>query len=578
MPSINPIPPAVVEKIAAGEVIVDPLSVVKELVENSIDAGATSIKVYINKGGKRRIKVIDNGKGMDLEDLKICAKRYTTSKIKSEKDLYNLTTLGFRGEALASIAAVSELKIDSNGWSVTYDSEGNPSEPIPSSLTSGTSVEVNNLFIRFPVRLKFLKSDKYETAKIRDLITKYSLVRDDLHIQLYVDNELVFNSPAGSLRDKLYNAYGKEVIDNVIPLEFEESIVRGNGFISKPGYSRKTRDIQILFVNGRLVRNLNLVKYIQEGYTDRLFLDRYPVIVLRLNINPELVDANIHPSKREILIKDDWKLKRLLSDNVAKLLGKTSGVIEVNPEPVSKDSGQAYPLDRGIQSDFSEFKPSESFQSSIDSSPNNSSNQFSSNSVDNNLSSPSTRPEFDLEILGQVNRTYIIGHDRRGLIIIDQHASHERILYEKYLEQFRKGSLETTELLKPFVFRDSRDLEPIFPTLYKYGFKLEPYGRDMYILTAVPTVFKSLDLEQFREIIDELLEDNDPLNDQIVDVIATKACRSAIKAGYILSPAEMKNLIRELSLCRNPYTCPHGRPTILRFTWGDLEHKFKRKD
>ncbi len=569
MSSIKPIPPRVVEQIAAGEVIVDPLSVVKELIENSIDAGATFIKVFINKGGKRRIKVIDNGKGMDLEDLKICAKRYTTSKIESEEDLYNLHTLGFRGEALASIAAVSELTIESNGWKVSYDPDGNPNDPTPSAIEHGTAVEVNNLFIRFPVRLKFLKSDKYETAKIRDLVTKYSLVKDNLHVQLYVDNEMVFNSPPGSLRDKIFTAYGKEVVDNIVPLEFKEYFVNTEGYISKPGYSRKTRDVQVLFVNGRWVRNFNIVKYIQEGYVDRLFLDRYPVVILRLEIDPKMVDANIHPSKREIMIRDDWKLKRILSENVARILGQSSGVIEANLESKEAKSTKEYPVDKGVQVDFSELK-----NNNIPTEYEEYDEKIPKQSPENEI-----RPEFEMEILGQVNRTYIIGHDRKGLIIIDQHAAHERIQYEKYMKQFEGGNnLETTELLKPHIFRDHRSLEEIFPKLLEYGFRLEPYGRDMYILTAVPTVFKNISIDEFKDVIDSLLDGGDSMKDEMIDRIATKACRSAIKAGDILSHAEMRKLVEDLSRCRNPYTCPHGRPTILRFTWGDLEMKFKRKE
>ncbi len=562
------------EKIAAGEVITAPVSVVKELIENSIDAGADEIRVYIEGGGKRLIRVVDNGKGMDADDLRMCAQRFTTSKMHNEGELETVRTLGFRGEALASIATVSELSIQSikegarEGFIANYDDGGIAGELEGSSITKGTIIEVRNLFGKFPVRLKFLKSDDVEGGKIVNLVMEYSLSSHNIAFQLYKDSKVVFNSPKGSPENKIFQAFGREIAENVIGIEHEADGISVRGFISKVGYARKTRDYQLVFINGRLVKNRGVIDAVERGYTNKIFLGRHPIAILYITLDPSLIDVNIHPTKQEIKFKNEYVVEDVVMNAVQKGISQSSHAISVEADGKMRIAAHVYEQDKGKQMVLSVDAGKETQKAK-----------------QMHISQSPRSELLDIEILGQVNRTYIIGYDRNSLVLVDQHAAQERVFYERFLAQLAGKSLSVNELIKPYVFlvndKEEKVIERHTRVLERYGFQIEQASRKEYALSTVPAVFGKAGLpEMVRDVIDELgvIGESATIDDEIDQKIATRACRKAIKGGDILSINEMKSLLNALAGCKNPYTCPHGRPTILRMSWGDLEKKFKRTD
>lgn len=561
MGNIIQIPQKLKEKIAAGEVITSPFSVVKELIENALDAGSTEIKIKIEKGGKQLIKITDNGKGMDKQDLEMCAKRYTTSKIHNEEEFINVKTLGFRGEALASITVVSELKVSSNGLEADYDDEGNVIEFKPSSLQKGTSIEVRNLFSKFPARLKFLKGDEVEYSKIYDLIQKYSIAYNDVSFMLIKEEKVMFNSPAGEIKNKVYHSYGKEIAENLIEIKNEKI----EGLISKAGYARKTSEYQIIFINGRLVKNKTIPRIIEESYPGKFFLDRHAVIIIKLNLKPNEIDVNVHPSKDEILFKNEKELTDLIKNSIVELFSKTTHEILTDTESTNLEVKKKYEKDMGIQQTFNEYhveKPIEIIES-------------------NEKEKTFFR---DINILGQANRTYIVGNSADGLVFVDQHAAQERVLYEKFKKEMISRSIKSNELIKPHLFnlndKEIIELNKIKDELENYGFTIEEFGKNQFLLRTIPSILgKMIEPTVIKDVLDDLLEGRKTqIDDSLEDKIARRACRAAIKGGDIVSVPEMRKILYDLDFCEFPFTCPHGRPTIIKITWRDLEKKFRRED
>lgn len=562
---IREIPPQIRDKIAAGEVINSPQSVVKELIENSIDAGADEITVRIFKGGKQLIQVSDNGYGMSKDDLKSCAKRYTTSKLHDESDLENINTLGFRGEALASMAAVSELIVRTNGYEAVFNAEGNAEDIRASNVQKGTVIEIHNLFGRFPARFKFMKSDDAEFQKILALITRYSLVSENISFRLYKDDKIMFNSPKTSMLNKIFHSFGSDIANNIIPIQHSTETISVKGYVSKPGFSRKTRNTQVLFINGRLVKNDYVSSSIQNAYTDKLFLDRKPVFFIHLSIDPKQIDVNIHPSKEEVMLTNEKDVGDCIQNAVRNGLLNSDSVLSVDTDAKMTKSTHAYKQDKGVQLDFSSItvkRPSP---------------------VHSAYHQAQKPQKISMEVLGQVNKTYIIGYDNAGVVLVDQHAAQERILYEKYVEQLSNNAVSINKLVKPYIFSVSAEYDDMLSRhlgeLRRYGFDVERFGRHEYAVASVPAVFgRPSNPKIILDIVDEINVNARNEKDRLNSAIATKACRAAVKGGDTLSIAQMRDILHDLNKCRNPYTCPHGRPTIIRMSWGDLEKKFKRVD
>jgi len=583
------LPKELVEKIAAGEVIERPVSVVKELIENSIDANADDIKVFVEHGGKRLIKVIDNGKGMNHDDLMVCVKRHSTSKIKSIDDLFNITSLGFRGEALASISAIADITVasktsgNSTGVRVEYDENGNPKNDVNVSINDGTVITVRNIFSRFPARLKFMKSEEVEFSHIIHLIRNYSLANPNISFHLYRDGKEVFNSPkSNNLLDKIYYVFGREITENLIPIDAHFGNVKINGYISKIGYTKKTKNYQVVFVNDRYVISKEVIDAVYKGNKNKLFLNRHPVIILKLYLPPEDIDVNIHPSKRKIKFKNENELIGMIEQSVNSSLSKNDLTVTVDAEDSLSKPQKAY-------------KPDKTNQKILPLTPiTHSEKQMIKPSYSNHSHSPGPFSHIkhqipELKIIGQVNKTYILAENIDGLFIIDQHASQERVNYERFMKQLKNNALSTQKLLSPVIFEANKTEQLAIikhiRLLKRYGYDIEEYGPNAYRINTIPVIFNNaLPIKLFKDVLDEIISFYDEKRDNSIKLIeeildnriATKSCRASIKAGHEMTITEMRDLLNDLSKCDNPFTCPHGRPTIIRIGWGEMEKKFKR--
>ena len=507
-----------INKIAAGEVIERPASVIKELIENSIDAKATEIIIEVRNLGKDLIKIKDNGVGMNKEDLKLSFQRYATSKIENEDDLFNIQTLGFRGEALASIAVVSNLIIISK----QKDSiEGNKIEIEGGKLikessigsNDGTIIEVKELFFNTPARLKFLKSDIVELRKIIDVVTRYAIINNNLHIKLLHNGQIVLNSPKNSnLLFNLASIYGTETIKHLIEVNYESKFTKIKGFISKPSTLRSDKTDQSFFINKRYIKNDIITKALHDGYHSLLFHGRYPIAVLDLEIDPQEIDINVHPSKELVKITQD----KLFYEEVYRAIKKTLEKTDLLP---------------------------------------------------------------DMKILGQIFKTFFLAESPEGLLLIDQHIVEERILYEKFMKEMLDENIITQELLSPQVLElkpeQSIKLKENLEEINKLGFAIEEFGDNSYIIRTVPTIFSKV---QPNELVLEVINNlNKPIKEIKEKILTKMACVNSIKAGDICSVPEIQNLLYKLDKCSLPYTCPHGREIIITITKDELERMFRRK-
>ncbi len=543
-------------KIAAGEVIERPASVVKELIENSIDAKADIIRIEIKNSGKRKIVVKDNGEGMTKEDAVLAVERHTTSKIKSAQDLFHITSLGFRGEALASIAAVSDLTIITN----TGDEVGVKVSVIDGEIKDeeyvcqkGTTVIVKNLFYNTPARRKYLNSDATELKHIIDIVTRYALAYPSISFSL-VHNEIeILNAPKGSLLDKILSVYGTEIAENMIRVE-HEGVLSIRGYVGSMAITKKTRDFQNFFVNGRFVRSDLIREAVEEAYKSLLFLDRKPVVVLNFIINPNKIDVNIHPTKLEVKFDNPDFIKGETIKAVREALSRNiKHEVKIKEKQVKLEN-----LDSNLKYTFSEHLSREK-QALIKEAPE----------------------EKPYRILGQVNKTFIIAETDDGFMVVDQHAAAERINLER-IEAMMKAENKKQRLLSPIIIRPQKKdvglINELLPKLEEFGFEIEAFGNDEFILRQVPVVFRTeLNKENMNEFFEELIANIK--NSNLIDdeIIYTMACKASIKANQELSIKEMYDLLDELFKTEFPYSCAHGRPTILKFTVNELEKMFKRK-
>lgn len=547
---IQVLPEDLINKIAAGEVVERPASVVKELVENSLDAGATQIIVEIQEAGKKLIRVSDNGCGMSEAEIEISLERHSTSKIASVDDLFNIQTLGFRGEALPSIASVSKMKIERN----------------PSG--SGVTVEAKNLFYNTPARKKFLKADSTEVGHIGEIVSKYALAYPQTAFRLISDGKPLINSPGtGKLIDAILAVYGTDLSRGLVEVNNEFAAGKVYGFISRPTVTRIDKNYETFFVNRRYIKNFLLNRALEEAYRTLIPSNRYPVAVLFIEIDPRQVDVNVHPAKREVKFLKTNEVMEAVRSAVRKSLevgdmgkGREAGLVESN-----KRWGIEQPVDQ---------LPMTSFQTS-----NPTFTQY------NNY------PEAEIEVtaiqplipLYQLKLTYIVATDGEELALIDQHAAHERILYDQLTQGARVNGQGAQTLLVPetidLVTSEAEILKDNLEYLNSLGFDLELFGSNSYILRAVPAVSSKSPAKQLiLDIIAELGETGKSVQLEVKQENLRKlvACHSAIKAGDKLTAQEMNQLIRDLYTTQNPLTCPHGRPTMIRLTEAELLKRFGR--
>lgn len=664
-------------KIAAGEVVERPASVVKELVENSIDAGANSISVDIRNGGISYLKVTDNGSGIDEDDVEIAFERHATSKIRSADDLESITTMGFRGEALASIASVSVVelttRVQKNPHGTYIKIEGGTVKDVKQTgCPNGTTFIVRDLFYNTPARYKFLKKDSTEAGYISDIISRLALANPHISFRLTSGGSNVIHSPGNNdLLSVVYSIYGKETAKEVAEINYEENGVKITGFAGKPEISRANRNHQSLFINGRYIKSKTVTSAIDEAYKTYLLKNKFPFIILSMEINPLLIDINVHPTKMEVRFSNEQDIFRSVYHAITNaLLGKSlvrhieldnkeKNLFKFKPPVIPKENYSQQNI--AVEKHLVLEKPNavnispqiKSYEKNIFSEKEN--NIYKENVahnalVEENISylkevslpveakeiaakrptitynnkeetllkvaiklegrneKPANEKKEPVEtveengrieennlldeikenpllmakIIGQAFSTYIILQHENELILIDQHAAHERIMYERLKEKYLNNESLSQVLIAPVVVelthQELKLLENEREFFNKIGFELENFGNNAIIIRSIPYTSEGIDVKQlFLDVIDHIM--NKGISDfKLVadDIIYTIACKAAVKANKRLDDTQIKGLISELSQLGNPFTCPHGRPTIIKITKYEIEKMFKR--
>ena len=604
----------VADKIAAGEVIERPVSIVKELVENSIDSGADSIIVEIKKGGKTYIRVTDNGCGIPDDEAETAFLRHATSKITTAKDLDAIETLGFRGEALASIAAVTHTEL------ITKTAESKSGvrllihggEVISNGKTGcpdGTTFVITDLFYNTPARLKFMKSDSAESSQIIEFMSMISLAFPQIRFRFINNGNIVFSTTGqGDLLSTILSVYKLSEYKDLVPVDFSSFDNRVTGYISKPSLSRTSRRNQVFFVNGRAVSSKVIEKGVNEGYKERLFEGRFPVCFLFIHTNPEKLDVNIHPNKKEVRFDDEHEIINLVSAGIVNALLRNSAVIEAkakdvkNYEPQVKAIVQtqatadmpkaeapkivelaepvenvkkAEPIEKAEQVDIKQILSSKP--------PRVAEKVIEPDRPLINIDAPVNKPfDFDnLNPTGAIFNTYITATDDNGFYLIDQHAAHERVFYEKLVGEYLADEKPRQPILTPIIIEAAPSViemkEEWLGCLEEMGFDIDEFGGNSLVVREIPTFMSMLEAENFvREYLDSAADGGKTVNTVVVNKLITKSCKAAIKAHDHLSIAEIESLLNQLKACRNPFSCPHGRPTFIRFTKYEIEKMFKR--
>ncbi len=607
IPPVNRIrllPEHVANQIAAGEVVERPASVVKELVENSLDAEATRLTVTVKNGGKSLISIADDGFGMSRDDALLALERHATSKISRAEDLYSIRSLGFRGEAIPSIAAVSRFTLTTRERSTLGGTQiemagGKILSVKDIGAAEGTVVEVRNLFFNLPARRKFLRSEQTETAHIEHIVTLCALAHPQVAFRLIVNEREVFNlAPSAELQTRLRELYGGQLVEQLVPVGINRGAasspraaesgraeraptmsedIRVHGFIGKPGVSRGDRRQQHLFVNGRPVESKGINFALLEGYHTALMKGQYPVTFLFIDIDPNLVDVNIHPTKREVRFRDEFAVRQCVIDAVRHAIEPKGTVRPLEVSAVGRGEPLARPplVLRGTGDSAS--RP---YQQPTMTMP-----------LQNNVPLAPVVPTQEVQtdegawrILGVIGQLYVLAETPEGLVLMDQHAAHERVLFEKMLKELASDSAPSQKLLLPLTLElDARDavfLQSNLKTLHKLGIGISEFGDKTFLIDSLPPYFVLENLSQtFRNIVDELRQTGEEVHARRLgeDKIATTVCRHAVKARDPLKGEELRALLERLHKCELPYTCPHGRPTMIQISYAELEKKFGRK-
>ena len=657
-----------IDKIAAGEVVERPSSVVKELVENAIDAGATAITVEAKDGGIEFIRVTDNGCGMEKEQLRTAFLRHATSKIENAEDLTRISSLGFRGEALSSIAAVAKVEVitktsDSitgnrivleGGREIDFDEVGAP---------EGTTFLMRNLFFNTPVRRKFLKQPATEGGYIGDLMEHLALSRPDISFKLILGNQMKFHTSGnGDLREVIYRIYGREVANALVPIQAEQDGIKIEGYLGKPIQVRSNRNFEIYFINGRFIRSNVVSKAVEEGYREYLMQHKFPLCILHITMDPNRVDVNVHPTKMDVRFSNAMSFSAYLCGSVKYTLKHHEMIPEASlltehelkaeekevreqrekektPEPFEQKRSDAYrvreemryeaecpkmqdfiqnpvwtrvksiakPLEVAEEApimqqyksisdedefftETSEFKEaSERYQYLVrEDTPyretrvpdSNTEKSVQLNLFEERILTEGNRSKF--RIIGQVFETYWLIEFEDKLLMIDQHAAHEKVNYERLMKQFHEKNVVSQALMPPVIVslsaQEETVLQEYMEVFSNLGFEIEEFGGSEYALRSVPVdLYGCEEREMFLEVLDQLAEGGSFGGIRVVEEkIASMSCKAAVKGNHLLSLSEAEALIDELLTLENPYNCPHGRPTIVTMTKSELERKFKR--
>ena len=582
-------------KIAAGEVVERCASVVKELVENSIDAGSTEIKIELKEAGTKEIKVIDNGSGMDKEDAVNCFNRHATSKLIDEDDLYRINTLGFRGEALASIASVSKvnLKTSQGDYGTEVQINGGKIEYVNNcEARKGTIITVSDLFYNTPARLKHMKSLYTELASITEYINKLALSHPNIKFVFSNNDTKILNTDGSdNLLKAISSIYGLDIVKKMVKIKGENNDYEIEGYITLPEVHRSSRNNMITIVNGRVVKNAELNKRINDSYHSYKPDNRYPIVVLSINTDPSLVDVNIHPTKMDIKFSKMNELLDLIENMIKNVLTKKTLIPQVeisNPkefeQPKEKYKEITLDLSRiGEPEEVYEYVPTTIKKEEINTHLNNNDILEETTIIDHPIKEEIKERLPELYPVGIVHGTYIICQNEKGMYIIDQHAAKERINYEYYKEKLGNPNNDSISLLIPITLELSNKefiiLKENFDFLKRLNFDIQEFGINSIIVKAHPTWLPvGYEADAIRKIIDIIVEyEKDFSIVKFNEKVATMlSCKLAIKANMNITVQEMENLINDLRKCSNPFNCPHGRPTTIYYSNYDLEKLFKR--
>lgn len=573
-------------KIAAGEVIERPANVVKELVENSIDAKASKIDIVIEDGGMELIEIVDNGLGMDHEDARLCFSRHATSKIKNDQDLFCIQTLGFRGEAIPSIASISRFVLKTSdgqeGSTVTYEF-GKYLDQEQSDLKRGTHITVTKLFQNVPARLKYIKSVNAEFAHIQNYVERLSLSHPDIAFTLMHNHKVTYKTNGnGNLLEVIHQIYGLAVVKNMIPVSLVNNEFKIDGYVGKIEVNRASKNHIVTLVNSRIVKNQIAIDAINQAYRRYLSDNRYPIAVINIEIDPYLVDVNVHPSKLEVKFSKEMELKELIMDGISQALEGVNLTYQVKEKPVFKPRLDQLDLDIDFKQDIKPVIP-HTVQETQES------YQEKTLEIKEDIKEPVTiKEDIPLKemkkkifVKAQIHGTYIVGEDESGMYLIDQHAAQERINYEYFLDKYSHPDMTMRDLLIPitveYPLSECMIIEERKDLLKEVGIYLEPFGNG-FILKQLPMWMNNINEHIFIEdMIQQVLKDNKMNILSLQEhAIATLSCKASLKGNTHLSLEGMQNIVDQLMRCDNPYVCPHGRPTIIYYSAYELEKLFRR--
>ena len=610
-----------INKISAGEVIERPSSVVKELVENSIDSGANAITVEIKEGGLSFIRITDNGSGIEKDQIKTAFLRHATSKINTAEDLTTIGSLGFRGEALASIAAVAQVemitKIDRDVTGVRYLIEGGTETTYEEiGCPEGTTIIVRNLFFNTPARRKFMKTPATEGSYIAELINRLALSRPDVSFKFISNGQnKLYTSGNNSLKDVIYNIYDRDISKNLLELNESCGNITLTGYIAKPYISRGNRTHENYFVNNRYIKSSVITKAIEEAYQTFVMVHKYPFTALKIDIDKTLLDINVHPTKMELKISNSTELHSFIINTIRNALTEKELIpqvaveteVKTNTKPISRiiapepfetkrieeEATVAQPKSIDYTKEVAptktkvasntEYNTSASIPKTASDTEYNAAASMTKDQVnifDNKLLSEEARPKHRL--IGQLFKTYWLIEYENKLFIMDQHAAHEKIMFEELMHTLKTNEVYSQNILPPIIISLSpREIDVLIANMNifsKLGFVIEEFGGNEYVIRAVPSNIMGISATNlFEEFIGDLLEESNRVTDDIfVEKLSTMACKAAIKGNNAISFREADALIDRLLTLENPYNCPHGRPTLITMSEQDIEKKFRR--
>ena len=614
---VRVLPDKLANQIAAGEVVDRPVSALKELVENSLDAGATRIIVDVDAGGKKRIRVEDNGVGMDREDCLMALERHATSKLTRSEDLFSIKTLGFRGEALPSIASVSRFSLESRrkdmSFGIRVSVSGSTLKDVREiQKQEGTTVTVEQLFFNIPARRKFLRTTETELSWIVNLMTTYSFAHVDKFFSLSHDGKLLFQvPPVKTLSERIYQHYGKTLIGELLPFDRHDGLIHIHGLLSKPHFRKTSRNYQYLFVNQRLVRDKVLNHAISDAYREFGESKQFPVIFLFIECPSDEVDVNVHPAKTEIKFINSGQVHDSVRDTLKETLLQIPQTTPWRPRGSQQDANAVISppdIDAKQETLFSASSSRQTHYEEPQTSPysrflRERNSFFGQDSSNQNL--PEAVPDDKLEqkpgfqpptgalgsslfeaprVIGQYKESFILAEDRDALLVIDQHVAHERILFDQIFESYRHNSIETQMLLVPLTIELTGAqvirLNESLPLLRTFGFDIDRFDGNTFVVREVPGFLPHADVQS---MVLELIEKaqgqtgETAIETLIQHMAATKACKAAVKINMRLTIDKMQHLVNELYRSQTPLFCPHGRPVVLRMTDFDIEKNFLRR-